>query len=351
MNIVFICQSLNTEDVIIADTISRVRELANNQAVTSVDVVCLEADSNPLRNNIFIHPLRRGSQNRLLTLLKFYITMLSILRAKKIDWVYTYMVGFYPILLFPLKLIFQFKIIMWYGHTIVPKVTRFCIRYLADKWLTANKSMVTFDSPNLRLVGQGVDTKLFRPLKIKKQVDLITVGRITPIKHLELIIEALHVCKEQFGKTYTLTVVGNCYTEKDHTYFEDLKNKIAQLHLQRQISFPGTVPHSQIPRVLQKARVFVFAVPGGVGKASLEAMACGMPLIIAAPHAEDFFGKHLSSWFLCQPKAKNMAHKIFYLLEADQSTYDNLRESMLTLVNEKYTLPKLFDRIVSVMSE
>ncbi len=63
---------------------------------------------------------------------------------------------------------------------------------------------------------------------------------------------------------------------------------------------------------------------GGVGKASLEAMACGTPLIVTSPAGRDFIGDFLSDWVLCEPSLDAVARCMHRLLEADNETRESL---------------------------
>ena len=127
--------------------------------------------------------------------------------------------------------------------------------------------------------------------------------------------------------------------------------KYAELQVDRQITYAGSVPHEELPRYLNKARAFLFTTTGGVGKVSLEAMACGIPLIITSPDARDFFGDRLSRWFLTDPSLGSIAEGIHRILEADEETIDTLSRCEVDLIRSKYRMTQLMDRIVNIMHE
>ena len=127
--------------------------------------------------------------------------------------------------------------------------------------------------------------------------------------------------------------------------------KIKNLRLESRIYHLGFVEHENLPKLLNQAKCFIFTVPGGIGKASLEAMACGIPLIISSPEADDFFTDELSNWFLCKNTVENIAEHMYSLLEVDQRKLTDLKEQMQKLFYEKYTLKKFTDRIVSIIDK
>ncbi len=125
------------------------------------------------------------------------------------------------------------------------------------------------------VIRNGVDVDLFSPASSEREddyVDFVFVGRLSPDKGVDLLLDAFKRYHLENKKT-RLTLVGD---------------GILKLLLDGQrngddIHWLGTLPHHQIPNVLRSADVFVIPQNiGGIGMSVLEAMACGLPVITTA---------------------------------------------------------------------
>jgi glycosyltransferase involved in cell wall biosynthesis len=118
------------------------------------------------------------------------------------------------------------------------------------------------------VIPNFVDTRRFAPAaEAPEPRSLVFVGRLSPEKNLEALLEALA------GLDGTsLTVVG------DGPLRADLEAHADRLGIDAQ--FVGPVAHERLPEILGRAEAFV--LPSryeGHPKAAIEAMACGLPLI------------------------------------------------------------------------
>ena len=136
----------------------------------------------------------------------------------------------------------------------------------------------------------GVDELLFRPgldsAEIRQQLGfkdrplIVTVGRLTPRKGQDRLIEALpHIRKRV--RDAALLICG------EGPYRARLEAKIRELNLSEHVRMVGRVPLSDLPRYLSAGQIF--AMPSrsrragleveGLGIVYLEASACGIPII------------------------------------------------------------------------
>ena len=136
----------------------------------------------------------------------------------------------------------------------------------------------------------GVDELLFRPgldsAEIRQQLGfkdrplIVTVGRLTPRKGQDRLIEALPHIRKRVGDA-ALLICG------EGPYRARLEAKIRELNLSEHVRMVGRVPLSDLPRYLSAGQVF--AMPSrnrhagleveGLGIVYLEASACGIPVI------------------------------------------------------------------------
>lgn len=129
--------------------------------------------------------------------------------------------------------------------------------------------------------GHGIDTDLLKPATSEKQFDFITVGRVTPSKNLETLIELF--AEIASPAPYSLIIVGPFSSSTDAQYQRQLVTLVEQKGLTSHITFYGGMAHDELVPLLQRSRVFLHtARNGGLDKAVLEAMSVGLPVVTMA---------------------------------------------------------------------
>lgn len=124
----------------------------------------------------------------------------------------------------------------------------------------------------LLLCPYGVDVSEFAPQSSEGRtsalpVRFVYVGGVKEFKGVAYLFDAFMDIPQEKA---TLTVVGTYYAND-----EDVKPYLSR------IKFTGNIMHSKIPQELHKADVFILASLGeGLSLSTLEAAACGMPLIV-----------------------------------------------------------------------
>lgn len=141
------------------------------------------------------------------------------------------------------------------------------------------------DASKVSLVPCGVDLSVFRPLDQKTvrnrlglngEKILLYVGRVEPLKGLDLLVETAAQMDSEDG--VRMMVVGadaNGGQEMDR-----VKQLAKERNLEDQIDFVGQVDHLELPLYYNAADVCV--VPSyyeSFGLVALESMACGTPVV------------------------------------------------------------------------
>ena len=143
------------------------------------------------------------------------------------------------------------------------------------------------DASKVSLVPCGVDLSLFRPLDqnsvrarlgLNGEKILLYVGRIEPLKGLELLVEtAAQMDSEESVRVVVVGADANGDREMDR-----VKRLAKERDLEDQIDFVGQVDHNELPLYYNAADVCV--VPSyyeSFGLVALESMACGTPVVAA----------------------------------------------------------------------
>ena len=141
------------------------------------------------------------------------------------------------------------------------------------------------DAGKVSLVPCGVDLSLFRPLDqnsvrarlgLNGEKILLYVGRIEPLKGLELLVEtAAQMDSDESVRVVVVGADANGDREMDR-----VKRLAKERDLEDQIDFVGQVDHNELPLYYNAADVCV--VPSyyeSFGLVALESMACGTPVV------------------------------------------------------------------------
>ena len=123
---------------------------------------------------------------------------------------------------------------------------------------------------DIKIIYNGVNINEFRPNCIRKigdKIKLVSTGRLIKRKGYEYLIEAL----KSFKDDYTLTLVGD----------GDLEGELKELSKGLNVEFRGKLNREGVIKELQKADIFVLpSLNEGMSNSVLEAMACGLPVIV-----------------------------------------------------------------------
>lgn len=117
----------------------------------------------------------------------------------------------------------------------------------------------------------GIDTKIFRPLKIRKENAVITVGNLSLLKGYEFLINSLSLITAKIRPK--LICAGGANRDKDYIL------KLAK-HKKVEIRIYENIDDTELVKLYSKAKCFVYgAYNEPFGLALLEALACGLKIV------------------------------------------------------------------------
>ncbi len=133
----------------------------------------------------------------------------------------------------------------------------------------------------VRIVPWGVDTAQFTPdgpaMKRGRRQRVVAFGPLAPSQGLETVIRALAQVPEA-----ELVVIGGPHRRQLRTqpYYRTLAGLAASAGIRQRVTFAGRVAEGDLPAWLRSADLVVSAAPyDPYGTATLQAMACGIPVI------------------------------------------------------------------------
>jgi glycosyltransferase involved in cell wall biosynthesis len=181
---------------------------------------------------------------------------------------------------------------LWAWQILVPKSAR------KSKAILTISESAKFDiaveyrvNPERIFVTRPAASKIFNPVtdkmtltRIREKYDLgkryvLSVGYVKPHKNYELLIQAFRQIVQKHGMDCQLIIVGHCpYND----YGNQLLALIKELDLEAKVSFTGYVPNEDLPALYSGASLFVFpSLYEGFGIPVVEAMACGVPVVLS----------------------------------------------------------------------
>ena len=176
-----------------------------------------------------------------------------------------------------------------------------------------------YDAPKdrVRIVPCGVDLSLFKPLDVqesRKRLGLngekviVYVGRIEPIKGLELLLQSAAIMESK--DSLKVLVIGGDLTREGEA--QRLRDMAQELGIDNITEFVGTVDQRLLPLYYNAADVCV--VPSyfeSFGLVALEALACGTPVVASRVGGLPTVIQHgrtgyLMSWRCPEPLADSL---------------------------------------------
>lgn len=172
------------------------------------------------------------------------------------------------------------------------------------------------DKRKVFLTPWGVDLERFRPQRREKEYDIINIRGY----NIETFIRAISIVKDKHPNVKVILLGA-----KEDKHLINLLNKF---NVSKNIRLGGFVNNQEIPEYLSKSKIFVDAFyrthnKGGhsYGVALHEAMACGVPTIVAnRPDIYRLKGKY--KWYFGQTfegdNPNDLAKKLINLLENEK---------------------------------
>ena len=280
------------------------------------------------------------------TVLKIITLKWQLLRRLGgVDGVFCHMNPEYTITAAPIARLFGKKVVSWYTHGTVSLRAR-VMEKLANVVLTASAESFRVKSKKVQVTGHGIDVEQFKSIghQPSAELQLLTVGRISPTKDYETMIKALDILQVGGDTQVRLDIIGAPGLAEHAGYFESLKKMTAAMGLSGQVTFVGALPHLEIPGRLQNADGFVnLSGTGSVGKEGVEASACNF---IVLTSNEAFQLMLPPTLMVEQNKPTLLADKIQWLLSLPHHEKNALRQQLRQIVVENHNLDQLAVKIV-----
>ena len=253
----------------------------------SVQALCLKEGTHALPSNVTVTSLgKEKGHSRLKYLWRFYRTIFVL--RHEYDAVFVHMNPEYVVLGGIVWRLMGKTVGMWYAHRTVNLKLRVAA-ILMHQGFTGSKESFRIPSKKILVTGQGVDTSIFIPRERihDNTLSLLVVGRLSPIKNLELAIETLSEVRKTTHAV--LRIVGAIGKPEDAAYEQKIKTMITENGLDDVALMVGGKDPDGVLDELQNADVFLHTSnTNSADKTIVEAMAVGCYVVSSSPvYAKD----------------------------------------------------------------
>jgi len=349
MKVLMITQKIDASD----DVLGVYQEWARriSESFEKLSVICLYEGVNNLPEDIRVFSLGKEKNRSKFLYSKNFFSYIWNLR-NDYDIVFVHMNPIYVILGWPFWAINKKKIFLFYAHYKTGYLLRLASLFCTNI-LTSVPESCSLKSKKVKVVGQGIDTDVFcRDDKYNRSTNtFLFVGRISPVKKLEVLIDALFLLIKE-GRDVTLSVVGGAdYGDKE--YFNSINQKIKNYRLEERVTFIGRVPNKSMAKFYNEHEFLInLTETGSFDKAILEAMACEcLPIVSNRAYENIFSGELRDALIFKQDDASDLASKMKVLMQTPKKERLEAGRVLRQIVVEKHSLSSLGERLSKVFSQ
>jgi glycosyltransferase involved in cell wall biosynthesis len=247
----------------------------------------------------------------------------------------------------------KIPLVSWYSHFVMNFISKVSLKF-SNSIFTASDEIYNSFKNKCVLTGHGINLSIFPPNKNliteTKKKSIVTVGRISPVKEYETLIEAIRILRVEEHKNIFLKIIG-LPPDRDIEYHRKLKEKVDKLNLTNFIMFIGGIPYKELPKFLSEGDLFInMQCQGGVGKAVLEAMATGVPVMVCTKIFNIDFGEVKELLVFEKGNSKDLAQKVIKFFMLSRQKRRDLSDLMIAL-SKKHSLDNLINRIFESLEE
>jgi glycosyltransferase involved in cell wall biosynthesis len=354
LRMLMITQKVDQDDDVLGFTHTWVNKLA--ERVAQLHVLALSVGRHELRENVMLYSMgkERGA-GRVRRFVNFTHSVAPLVWQRQVDVVFVHMAPLYAILAAPWTKLARVPMVLWFTHKSVNWKLKLA-HWLVDRVVTASSESFRLSSDKVVVTGHGIDTEVFKPVegpRSEQPFTVLSVGRISPIKDYETLIEAADILVNQRGqRDLRFVVVGDVDTLEQIAYRERLWAEVQRRGLGDCFRFLGAVPHRQVVDHYQLADLFVNLCPtGGLDKAVLEAMACGViPLT-----SNRAFASVLGAWghelLFPEGDAKTLVERLIVLKQRENGSGQCLGKNLRAMVVSEHSIESLVDKLVALFGQ
>ncbi len=348
MRVLMLTRRVDREDWLAGFVHGWIAALASHPRIQHVEVICLERGAYDLPPNV--HVTSMGKERGAGRLREFLTAQRAIGQAiRRSDVIFAHMSPRYALLAAPWAKAFRVPLVLWYTHQHVSAELRLA-HALVNRVVTASPESFNLPSHKVIAIGHGIDlSRFYPPAEPPTERLILAVGRLSPIKHYEVLIAAAARLALRPGLEDVRFAIAGGTTPQHPDYDRRLQALIADLHLEGRVVLLGSVPHAEMPALYRRAILSVNLCPtGGMDKVVLESLSSGVPTLVHNKAFLPLLGEEAGGLFCPNLNPEDIAERLAALLALPQGEHIALGMRLAARVRAEYGLDGLIERLVGV---
>lgn len=351
MHVLMLTRRVDQADWLAGFTHTWIERLARQ--VDFVDVICLELGTHDLPKNVRVQSMgKEQGYGRLRELWEFRQAIKSIIRD--VDVIFGHMIPRYTLVAAPWAIMHRIPIVQWYTHRQITVELRL-VHALVKSIVTASPESFSLPSDKVIVLGHGIDMERFAPSPDRSAGErlILAVGRLSPIKHYEVLIKAFGRLIERPGyEDVRVAIAGGLTPNHGQDYADQLRALANDCSVGDRVDFMGPVPYREIHKLFQQAALTINLCPtGGADKAVLESMATGVPSLVHNQTFLPLLAEDSQSLWCKSLAPDQIADQLAELLSQPAEQRETLGLRLRERVRADYNLNGLIERLVGVFEE
>ncbi len=342
----------DVDDSVLGFTTSWIRAVA--KTVERIYVITMRAGRIEVPENVEVYSVgKEKGYSEPRRAAKFYCHLWRVLRYGQVDACFSHMIPIFSVLAAPVLKAKGIPIVTWYAHPSLTKTLKLA-HELSDRVVASMATSYPYKHDKLVVVGQGIDTELFRPDGTAPDSPplILCVGRLSPVKDHPTLLKAIALLKERFEKPFRVVILGSPASPRDNEYVRDLQQTVEDLGLQDLVHFRAAVPMHELPIWYRRCTVHVNLTPTGSGdKVAWEAMACGRPCVVANEGFRQTLGRYEAKLLFRFGAPEPLVERFLWALCLGEHDRDAIGAYLRQRVVNGHSLERLSGKLTDLFEE
>lgn len=230
---------------------------------------------------------------------------------------------------------------LWYSHSKKSISLKASYKF-ADRIFTSTPGAIPISGTRIKYVGHGIKSRRFLTDSLslpKKRDGIVVLGRVTPVKNIESLIDAVSISGVANIKITCLGPTDNTSKYSENLLKQAKKNSVPLI-------LKKAIPYSEIPYALSQFDLIFTGTPKSVDKAVIEGALCGCFVISGEEQAIKLTGMSYVFKALGFESIPTVDKQIILLSQISKMKRERLRSILRSKAAEINDVDKTIQKIL-----
>jgi glycosyltransferase involved in cell wall biosynthesis len=345
VRLVFITQTVDPDDPVLAATVPKIAALAARVDELAVIARRAAPGAPPARVRVrtFDAPTRLGRGLRLARALQAEL-------RRRPDAVVAHMIPLYAVVAAPLARPRGVRTLLWYTHW-KAHVPLLIAERMVDAVLSVDRRSFPLESAKLTPIGHGIDVGEFpcRAPGVDGSLRLLALGRYSPAKGLDVVLRGVRQAVDR-GVDARLELHGTAGSALEEQHRGELGRLVDELGLGDRVQLEGPVPRADLPRLFARADLLVNNMRAGApDKVVYEASAGCLPVVASNPVFDELFAGLALPLGFARESPDELASRLADFAALGESPRAELGRALRERVAERHSVGTWADGVLAAV--